>query len=573
MINKNQQFSDRLLAAVLIFVFYRRLMPPPAPPFEHMEIARLTDSGKASAAAISPDGKYVVHAVTEEGKSSLWIRHAATGSNVQILPPAEGAFSTVTFSRDGNSLYYEFGKEGLSSRSLYAMPVLGGNPRKLIELELTSLCSFSPDEKRFALTKRKGNESFLLTVKIDGSDERQLATRKFPEKIQGAAWSPDGKTIAYAVISYRGGYSYSLEAVSAEGGQARRIGSRTWYYISGFQWLPHSHGLIILAGDQETSSQVWHVSYPEGEARRITNDLNNYSSLSLNGDASALVAVQQETIAHIWVVPVGNPTSALQITKGRQDGTNGLAWTSDGKIIFDAPDSSQNGQLWVTAIDGSSPRQLTAEGRLNATPAVCGDGRHLVYFSYRAGTPHIWRSNLDGSDAKQLTNGEGEFMPSCSPDGTWLTYGTADPKAEGVWRMPIEGGKPVRIWEQYDSSQISPDGKQVLIWRNRSNLKAYIIPAVGGQPVKTFTQDSELGLPRQWTADGRSLLYLKTKRGVSNVWQKPLAGGEAKQLTQFGSNQIGPLIEVAMSRDGKQLAVARSSTTSDVVLIKDLNIR
>ena len=280
--------------------------------------------------------------------------------------------------------------------------------------------------------------------------------------------------------------------------------------------------------------------------------------------------MQQETSTRVWVVPVGNPTSALQITKGRVDGRNGLAWTTDGKIIFDAPDSGQNVQLWITATDGSSPRQLTAEGWLNATPAVCGDGQHLVYISYRAGTPHIWQSNLDGSDAKQLTNGEGEFMPSCSADGAWLTYGTSDPHDEGVWRMPIEGDKPVQIWEQYGTSSISPDGKQVLIQR-RSNLElCHIIPAGGGMPVKKITRDPELGLPERWTADGRALLYLKTKHGVTNVWEKPLDLGEGRQLTKFESDQIG---HVAMSRDGKQLAVARGSTTHDVILIKDLNIR
>ena len=60
-----------------------------------MEITRLTDSGKASLAAISPDGKYVVHVITDNGKSSLWLRHVVTGSNVQILPPADGEFQSL----------------------------------------------------------------------------------------------------------------------------------------------------------------------------------------------------------------------------------------------------------------------------------------------------------------------------------------------------------------------------------------------------------------------------------------------------------------------------------------------
>jgi Tol biopolymer transport system component/tRNA A-37 threonylcarbamoyl transferase component Bud32 len=562
------------LAVVAGAILYRRFMPPPAAPFERMEITRLTDSGKASAAAISPDGKYVAHAVTDNGESSLWLRHAVTGSNVQILPPAEGNFRFVRFSRDGNSLYYVFYNPRKPPQSLYKMPVLGGNSRKVIGLAGVNYCSFSPDEKRLALARIKGTESVLSTVNIDGSGERQIANRNLPELIEGTSWSPDGKIISYNVFTYRDGLSCSLEAIPAEGGPARRLGSRTWSGISSGQWLPNSHGLINLARDQEGAGQVWHISYPEGDARRITNDLNRYTSLSLNGDASALVAVQQEDTAHIWVVPVGDPTRARQITKGRQDGGSGIAWAGDDSIIFGAPDNSQNPQLWITATDGTPPRQLTVEGKINGSPAVCGDNRYLVYLSSIAGTPHIWRSNLDGSDTRQLTNGAGESMPSCSPDGTWLTYGTGDPKGLGIWRMPIDGGNPIRIWDQYGGGQISPDGKWVLIRELMSvNAKPSIIPATGGQPIKTFDRDPELGLPLGWTADSRTLLYVQTRSGVSNIWQRSLDGGEAKPLTNFNSDQFQQMGSVAMSRDGKKLAVVRGYTTSDVVLIKDLNAR
>ncbi|MBN2318762.1 MAG: serine/threonine-protein kinase [Acidobacteria bacterium] len=557
-----------VLAVAAASIIYRRSMPQP---FEHMEITRLTDSGKASVAAISPDGKYIVHAFTDEGKSSLWLRHVVTGSNVQILPPAEGNFDFVRFSRDGNSLYYVF-STGKPPPSLYTMPVLGGNSRKLIEVTgWPHLLSFSPDERRLALMRINGGESVLFTVNIDGSDERRLDTRNFPERIEGGSWSPDGKIFSCVIISYRGGFSSSLEAIPAEGGPGRRLGSQMWDYITPGVWLPDSRGIIILATGRTEIYQIWHISYPEGDARRITNDLDSYSSLSLNENASALVAIQKKNSAHIWLVPVGDPTSARQIAKGRQDVyIPGLDWTLGGSVIFSGSDRNQDVQFWITDTDGSPPRQLT-EGRfIHFSPSVCGDGRHFVYLSYRAGTPHIWRSKLDGSDARQLTNGAGEFMPSCSPDGTWFTYRSMDPKGEGIWRMPIDGGNPIRIWEHHGQGLISPDGKWVLVPdRPGMNAKS-IIPAAGGQPVKTFEWDPELGLPWGWTSNSRALLYVKTSGGVSNVWHRSLDGGDAKQLTRFDSELID---SVRMSRDGKNLAVVRSSTTSDVVLIKDLNVK
>jgi Tol biopolymer transport system component len=359
----------------------------------------------------------------------------------------------------------------------------------------------------------------------------------------------------------------------AEGDPEKHIGLHTWYSMSQtsyLQWLPDGRGLIAIAAVQSSPSQVWYVSYPGGEARRITNDLNSYSGLSLTGDASALVAVQSETTSRVWVGSTGDPASVREITRGRQDGGNGVAWVGDGNIVFTAPDSSQNMQVWITAADGTGRRQITMEGSYNALPAVCGGGRYLVFVSDRAGTPHIWRSDIDGSNARQLTNGESEWYPSCAPDGTWITYGTRTPNSVGVSRIPIDGGAPVRIWDRYGQSQISPDGKSILVKEFEAvEPKVRIIPASGGDLIRTFDLNSDFGGSRQleWAEAGAALLYARTSGGVSNIWRRPVDGGEPKQVTNFTSDEI---TWFAVSRDGKRLALARGTTTSDVVMIRDV---
>src|ERR1019366_5296659 len=50
-----------VVAVVVAFAWYHWQANHSAGPFQHIQITRLTDSGKATAAAISPDGKYVVH--------------------------------------------------------------------------------------------------------------------------------------------------------------------------------------------------------------------------------------------------------------------------------------------------------------------------------------------------------------------------------------------------------------------------------------------------------------------------------------------------------------------------------
>jgi len=284
--------------------------------------------------------------------------------------------------------------------------------------------------------------------------------------------------------------------------------------------------------------------------------------------------VQTDNLYHVWVTSSSGGANARDIT-GRLRSTDVsfllscLDWIGDDNIVFSAAGSSQSTRLWIAAADGdgAGKRGIGAEGSYDAQPRACGDGSGIVFASYRTGSSHIWRSDLDGRNARQLTNGEGEFGPSCSPDGTWITYGSMDPKSAGVWRMPIDGGPAVRIWNEYGWSYISPDGKSVLVREYfAAENKIRIITAGGGQPVRTFEPDSELGVMR-WSADGKSLLSVRTRNGVSNVWRRPLDGGDPRQVTRFESDQIGDFAE---SRDGKQLAVVRYSTASDVVMIRDL---
>ena len=555
-----------VLVVLAALALYQWLAPRPAP-FARTEIVRLTDAGGANAAAISPDGKYVIHAVTEQGDSSLWWLNVATRSRDELLPPAPGTFSNLQFSGDGNSIYYVF-DTGKPPPTMYTMPVPGKNATRLAAFAGVGTARLSPDEKRLVFTRRVGPDSTLFIANVDGSGERQLASRKFPESFAVLDWSPDGKTIAYGVGSLRGGVSYRLAAVPVEGGPEKSIGSRTWSGMSSLRWMPDGQGLTTLASDQPGFLyQLWYVSYPGGDARRITNDLNRYSGLSLTGDSSALVTVQIESTTRIWVVSSSDAATSREITGRLRASSPYLDWTGDGNIVFNAQDGKGRARLWIAAADGTSQRQLVAEGPHDSTPSACGDGRRLVFLSYRTGSPHIWRSDLDGGNARQMTSGEGEFGPSCSPDGTWLTYGSLDPKSTGVWRMPLDGGPPVRIWDVYGFSYISPDGKSVMVRENYAlQNKIRVIPATGGQPLSTFDPGPEQQYIR-WSADGKSLFFVKTSGGVSNVWRQPLDGGAPRQVTKFQSDRIN---HVAESRDGKKLAMDRYSTTSDVVMIRDL---
>jgi Tol biopolymer transport system component len=139
-----------------------------------------------------------------------------------------------------------------------------------------------------------------------------------------------------------------------------------------------------------------------------------------------------------------------------------------------------------------------------------------------------------------------------------------------VWKIGIDGGQPVQLTDKQSQGPVfSPDGKQILCWYlegPRAQAKLAFLPSEGGEPIKTLPQpDGTIGVYR-WTADGREIVYGVTRGGVTNFWAQPIDGSPSKQLTNFASESI---FIFNLSKDGKQIAMARGTQTSDVVLISN----
>jgi eukaryotic-like serine/threonine-protein kinase len=545
------------------------------------KLQSLTTSGNASDAAISPDGKWVAYVKNDAGQQGLWLRQVAIPSDKQIVPPSLQDYNGITFSKDGNYIYYVLGEPN-SLRTLYQVPVLGGASRKVIE-GVTSPVSLSPDGTRLAFMRASQlqGETALIVANADGTGERQIAMRKVPAQFSGGgpSWSPDGKLIASGVINFdpntRRAAATVIE-VQSESGAERPVTSHTWPPPFGqVVWLADGRGLAVIALESGTpTNQIWHVSYPDGEVRKITYDLNNYSQLSLTADSGALVTVKTEGASSVWISPQGDPSRAKQLSFGRYDGQTGLSLMPDGRIVYVSREGGPN-DLWIMDGDGKNQTQLTANAVNNVHPWVTHDGRYIVFQSTRELLRRsIWRMDPDGGNLKRLTDGPGDIFPQSSPDGRWVVFWSNRSGALRVWKVSIDGGAPVQLTDKVMfNPTVSPDGSQIACLyredREGSLSKVAIIPFAGGDPVKVLdipqnVQGNAGGL--RWSPDGRAITYVDTTGGVSNIWSLPLDGGKPVPLTDFKTDQI---FWFDFSRDGKQLAVSRGTQTSDVILIRD----
>ena len=144
-----------------------------------------------------------------------------------------------------------------------------------------------------------------------------------------------------------------------------------------------------------------------------------------------------------------------------------------------------------------------------------------------------------------------------------------------MWRIPIEGGQPEKvITGEYFPSAISLDGKLLAARVRTDPANAHFIAILAVEEnsvriVKEFkaAQGAELlNAPSwlRWFPDGKSIAYIVTKKGVSNLWVQPLDGGSPRQLTSFTSSRI---YSFDFSPDGTQIICSRGELSGYIVLL------
>jgi Tol biopolymer transport system component len=548
-----------------------------------MKATRLTANGKVSAIDLSPDAKYITYTTVEsDGRESLWIKQVLSGGTLQLISPTFFEILGTTFSPDGTLIYYAARSKDSPTGALYKIPTIGGSSKRVLT-DIAGAVGIARDATRLAFVRAKKDRTELFTANTDGTDVRELAERAGSEWFarEGPAWSPDSRTIACGGGSHAHGNVSTVYAVDAATGNVRELTPHTWAVVYRVAWVADGSALVLIGKEEGGGlSQVWKISLPSGEVTRVTSDLSGHGSISLgvSADATALVTEKNDTLSKLWVVPAdGNTTNARQVISGadREDGHYGLAWTPDGRIVYTSTAGGFQ-DIWVTDADGGHQQQLTSDSYVDYAPAVSPDGRYIVFKTERRGDllylSHLWRMDIDGSNLRQLTNGN-DHIPRWSPDSRWVVYASlADDGYDRLWRVPVDGGAQERLSPlKAQWPDISPDGSSIACALFDEQLDAprwriAILPASGDSPSKIFDYRSP-GIRRvHWSPDGRALVYTETNAGVSNLWRQAVNGGAPTRLTDFNSDLI---FHFDFSPDGQWLACSRGVNNSDAILLSN----
>ena len=308
------------LLAAAAFGIYALVTRTGALPFANYTITQITNSGKVDQAAISPDGRYLLHVQMENGQRSLWLRNIPTGSDTQMIPPAPGVYASLAFSPDGNHVYY---RRSATMRAnefhLFRAPVLGGVPKQIVR-DIDSNPAFSPDGQHMAYIRANDPDPGkyrLLSADLDGSNETVL---RIAQSARGAdptqiSWSPNGKTLAYSYAGAGATLGY-VDTFDLERKQTATLAALPEDRILELEWLPSGREFLVLyapKGITNDRSQIG-VLTTDGRLHPVTRDTNRYTGLSLSADAHSVATVQVKITRTLLLQPMSGNSPAGSLT-------------------------------------------------------------------------------------------------------------------------------------------------------------------------------------------------------------------------------------------------------------------
>jgi eukaryotic-like serine/threonine-protein kinase len=566
-----------LLVAAAAFGIYNLFFSAHTQPFQSIKITKISGTHNARIGAMSPDGNYLAYVVNSEGNESLWLRHLASESNVQIIPPEHVQYAALRFSPDGSHICLSHTElvSGPASQEydLYRIPVLGGTPQLLVK-DVDTTPSFSPDGRRFVFVRANDPDPgkyHLLITNADGSNEKSIFTGPMANVVSDSAWSPDGKAIVATIFDQAKDSISAVISTDPDTGAQRTISRPPFTVLNNLSWLPDGRALAVTFSTMETNfsrQQIGLISYPDGKFRPITADTNDYANLSVSADGATIATVMRQSVRDVYVSSgqKADYSDARQVSSG--DPVPEVAWARDGSLL-----TEQGSSIRVVNPNGGLKGEIASEKESVAMqPNGCSDG-HVVFARgmLKNLSVNIWRSEADGSGLHRLTEGKRDMFPMCSPDGKTVFY--IDMTVPAYMKVSIDGGQPERVAKDlaevnagYD---IARDGETVVLGTYDFKAQRPTISLVfldSGQVPRMFEYDPRHQGQLRFSPDSKGIVYPVREKGVDNLWLQPLDGGPGRQLTNFGSLKI---YSYQWSPDGKSLALVRGDSPSDLVLIQN----
>jgi Tol biopolymer transport system component/DNA-binding winged helix-turn-helix (wHTH) protein len=535
---------------------------------KNLTFKSLKTNGKLIHTAISPDGRFFVFTNETDKKISLWLQNIETSEKRQILPAADVFYFGLTFSNDGNSIYFVRRKQvGTNNADVFRISTFGNIPEKIIETA-EGWISLSPDDKKISFVRSEKDANYSLFIAdSDGKNEVKLLTRESPERIGANKISPDGNSIVFAAgQSSDGTKDFRIFRFDLENKTEVLFSKQNFFVINELSWMPDGKDILIAAGSEYGKPhKIWRVSGEAGKAEILTAEATNYKSLSLDKSGKKLLAMQVKNSFELSIFPISDAN-----TKKILASAGNARFISDSEIVY----SANEGDLWKINTNGEGQQQLTTSDFVNHYPLISPDGKSIYFVSSRNGSNQIWRMNSDGSNQIQMTEKIGGFPIHVSSDGKKLLFESTLYKT--IWQVSTDGtDKEKEVWDRkLLFSAISADEKKIAFLRHDESKERQLDIEIYDFEDKTLIQKIYLAekdlkpVKLAWLNDSETLLYITRNKSGYKLWKQKIGFEPPQMIGDLGKNRIR---DFSVSPNGDNILIISGEWLQDVILIEGFN--
>src|SRR6185369_7953283 len=226
--------------------------------------------------------------------------------------------------------------------------------------------------------------------------------------------------------------------------------------------LPDGSGLLFsgVSRSSRLKSQIYFQPYPSGQPIRLTNDLNDYSGVSLTADGRSLVASEVTTNGDLFTAPLANPDQLTEL--GVNKFLQSMALIDDTRLI--GQDFSL--QFWTMHTDGSGLVSVLDSEPLKQAPSPCPDGKTFLYVSIdERNRAKIARAEYTSNTGTALTSGPLDFGAICTPDQkSYLYLNNVSNGVANLMKADFSGGNPTKVMSgDIGDVSMSPDRNFIVV--------------------------------------------------------------------------------------------------------------
>ena len=537
---------------------YWRGSSPAAPAEMRFDIVTPPTSDPA-AFALAPDGRSIVFAASDAGRSKLWIR-SFDQTSAKVIPNTEDA-SFPFWSPDGRSIGF------FAGANLLILDLAGGSPRTIADAPAPSGAAWAKDG---SILFTPGVASPLFRVSAAGGTPPEpltqlsagVTTHAYPIVL------PDGRHYLYSVVGTpetAGVYYGSLDQRSAKKLTGVGIGAAAFAPPDRMLFFQPDR-LMAQRFDFERETLI-------GESVSVTaiNALGTAitGGLAVSTSRTGLVAYRAQSARHrslVWRDRAG--TAIGRVGEASVKTLEYPTLSPDGQVVAGSS-GDQNVDIWLVDLTRKSETRFTFDAGLDSINVWSPDGRRLAFDSSRSGRFGVYAGSVDrpGTDERLFDDEYSTVVQDWSRDGRFVLFYENNPTSRrDVWALdlasPDHKRLPVAVTPAEESiAKFSPDGRWIAYQTNASGRLEIVVQGFGGDRQGGRWQISkDGGVQPHWSHDGKELYFIAPDGALMattiTAAADTLSIGAPVRLfsTRINSGGLGAnALEYDVSRDGKFL--------------------